>query len=355
MNKRPRFLRLTVREQVVLLKRLGMLLGSNASVVSALEMLWDESSTVSGKYLLNTLAQHVSEGKTLARGFEVCEVFGPFVVSMVSIGEASGSLSENLVYLSEELKKQDAIKKKVISAFVYPTIIMVATIGISLVLTVYIFPKVTPLFQSFKEQLPLSTRVLMSISHVLRTDWMWILVSLACLVAVLTWVLRKSFVRELTDRCVLHIPVVGKIVQLYNLVLISRTMGLLLSSDARVVEALALSATTLSHSGYRTMLMATSNTVSSGQLLSSGLAGSTMLFPSLFVQMIRVGEQTGDVAGSMRYVSHMYEDELTENIKNLTTLVEPVLMVFMGLVVGFVAISIISPIYAITQNLNHYK
>ena len=356
MNNKPRFVRYGMKEQVSLFKRLSMILQSGTPLLSALHMLQSESSTRSVSFVLSSVVERVSQGKTLAQALEVHErVFGVFCISMVRIGESSGTLAEHLSYLADELKKRDALRKRVLGALVYPIIILVATIGISLVLTVYIFPKITPIFQGFKGELPLSTRILIGVSHFLSQYWIVLVFGIVTSIVVFLYALRVSRVRAVYEQIVLRVPLFTSLVRLYNLVLISRTLGLLLRSDVRLSQSLILVGEGIEHRRYRTALAVAEHGIQKGQTLSSQLQTDTLLFPALFVQMLRAGERSGDLSGSLLYVSDMYEDELNELIKNLTTLIEPVLMVLMGVTVGFIAISIITPIYSITQNLNHYK
>ena len=167
-------LRLPIRDQIMFAKRLAMILRSGVPVRESLLMLDVKDNSPSAAYIFGRLLEDVSRGVTLSDAMSaLVTVFGAFSINMVKVGEASGTLHHNLSYLSEELKKKDALKKKVIGALMYPAVIVVATILISTVLTVYIFPKIIPIFQGFKQQLPLSTRVLIALSSFLIKDGLW--------------------------------------------------------------------------------------------------------------------------------------------------------------------------------------
>jgi type II secretory pathway component PulF len=158
--------------------------------------------------------------------------------------------------------------------------------------------------------------------------------------------------RLLINHIILKIPVFGAMSRDYNLATIARTLSLLLKSDVRIVQSLEISGNTLKNEAYKRALRHVEEGVLHGQLLSAQLSKEGALFPSLFVQMVAVGEATGNLSESLMYLSDMYESEINDTTKNLSTILEPILMLVMGMIVGFIAISIITPIYGITQNLH---
>ena len=345
-------LRFPIREQIMFSKRLAMILRSGTPVREALIMLNTAGNSRSAGYLFRRITRDVSHGKPLSAALSnFTSIFGVFSINMIKVGEASGTLHHNLAYLSEELKKKDALKKKVIGALMYPAVIVIATTGISVVLTVYIFPKIIPIFQGFKRQLPITTRILIALSSFLGREGIWVLASLAAVAVGLFLLMRVPGARYVVDRVILRLPLFGRLTRYYNLANITRTASLLLSGDVRIVSAVEIVAESTTNRVYRERLRGIAVTVAQGQKLSAQLACYPSLFPPLATQMIAAGEETGDLAGSLMYVSDMYEEEINDLTKNLTTLLEPVLMIVMGVIVGFIAISIITPIYGITQDL----
>jgi type II secretory pathway component PulF len=344
-------LRFPIREQITFSKRLAMILNSGVAIREGLLML-DSGGSPSVKYILERITDDVSRGISLANALASFEqLVGAFTVNIVRVGETSGMLPGNLAYLSEELKKKETLRKKVFGALIYPAIIVFATVGISLVLTVYIFPKITPIFQGFKKQLPLSTRILIGISNFLIHDGLL----LACLVIIAgigcVFLLRMSRPRHVADFVILTLPIIGRLSRSYNLANITRTMSLLLKGDVPIVQTLEIISNSIGNTVYRDDLVRITDEVRRGKKLSLQMQTCGDRFPSLCTQMISVGEETGDLANSLMYVSEMYEEDINELTKNLATLIEPVLMIVMGVIVGFIAISIITPIYGITQDL----
>jgi len=349
---RPLLLRFPAREQVVFAKRLGMILRSGLPLREGLAIVGGEHTSRSAAYIFARILSDVSRGRTLSSSLaSLSPVFGSFAVHIVRVGETSGMLHQNLEHLSRELKKKEALKKKVLGALVYPAVIVLATIGISLGLTIYIFPKIIPIFQSFKQSLPLSTRVLIAVSGFLVRDGVFVLAAVVAAAAGFFFLLRFEPARRALERVLLRLPIFGALSRSYQLANITRTIGVLLQGDMRIVEALEIVAQT-SHSGmYRDALRHIAAQAAQGQRLSRGMRANPRLFPPLCAQMVSAGEETGSLAASLLYLSDMYEEDINDLTRNLTTLLEPMLMIVMGLIVGFIAISIITPIYGITQNL----
>jgi len=349
----PMFMRFPLQDRILFMKRLGMILRSGMPLMEGLHMLCDESRSRSGSFIYRSLIADVSNGQSLSTGLTRFDRhFGEFCVNIIRIGEASGTLRENLEYLADEMKRKQALKRKVAGALAYPAVIVVATVGIVVMLTVYIFPKIIPIFTSVRATLPLSTRILIVISSFLSAWGLWLFAGLVALSVGLAFLIRVPRVHYRMDRLLLRIPLLGSLSRSYNLANISRTMSLLLRSDVRIVSSFDLVAASTRNLVYREELLAARDGIVQGQKISAQFRRRERLFPGMFTQMVAVGESTGNLSGAFEYISDMYEEEINELTKNLTTLLEPVLMIVMGIIVGFIAVSIITPIYSITQNLS---
>ena len=356
-KKRPRFFRVSLEQQMLMVKRLAILLKAGVPILQALNMMQKQTESKMVKWVLDDLAQGVAHGQYLHTVLDKYRKhFGDFTVNMIRVGEVSGTLHDNLSYLAEVLKKQKELRRKVISALVYPVFIVLATIGITLLLTVYVFPKILPIFQSFTTDLPISTRMLIFISHMLAV-WGWLIALIVVgLIFLFTYLVRKNIKFAVAvDRFLLKIPVLGKLFQFYHMANFCRTMGVLLESDVRIVEATHITAKSTTNLVYKHSLTQLVEIITKGGKISEFLDSNAKLYPAMVGQMVTVGETTGKLSESLLYLAEIYETEVDELTKNLSTAIEPMLMIFMGLLVGFVAISIITPIYSFTQHLNPYK
>jgi len=353
INK-PFFLQFPVKEQMLFTKRLSVLIQAGVPILQALRMIELQASSAGSRYLTHRFAADVEQGQLLSTSLAKYKgIFNNFFINIVRIGEASGTLHENLDYLAQEQKKRIELKSKVTSALVYPGFVVAATFGMTGLLTGYVFPKIMPVFASFKFQLPWTTKTLIALSNVLAHDWEYVLLAMVFVSGVLIFLSRQPRVKLWSDRTILIVPFLGELARSYFLANFCRTLGLLLRSNLAIVEAAKITATTLTSSAYAEKLELLPGHLLKGEKMSACLERYPRLFPVMLTQMVVVGEVTGNLSNTLLYLAGLYEDELGEATKNLTTIIEPVLMIFMGLIVGFVAISIITPIYGITQNLRH--
>jgi type II secretory pathway component PulF len=347
--------KLSLRDQTLLAKRLSFLMNANIPLLESLHVLREQTRSKGHGKMLDAIIGDVAQGQSLSRSFsKFPKVFGDFAVHIVKVGETSGTLSQNLGYLSDELKKRHALKRKVVGAFIYPALISLATLGITAFLMLYLFPKIMPVFTSLHMKLPITTRIVMGASTFLR-EWGLEFVVVAAIAGVVAMTLHKKnqAIRYFFDSLILRIPMLGQMVQYFNIANSSRTLGLLLKSGVRLGEALSITADTTRNLLYKTHYKELVETVNRGEKISLYMVKHPAVFPDIFGHMVAVGEKSGTLSDTLVYLSEMYEAEVDDFTKNLSTLIEPFLMVVMGLVVGFIAISIITPIYGITQNLHN--
>lgn len=343
----------SVLEQSLLLKRLAMLLQSGLPIGTSLRLLV-EGHTVNGTQTrLAHVVTLVESGVPLSHALERGRYpVSTFTRNVIRIGETLGTLPETLNYVAIELKAKHELRKQIIQALIYPAVIILATIAISVFLIVVIFPKIIPIFQSVHTTLPWSTRTLMALSYGLSHYGFIVCGGLVVGLLLLMWSQRFMPVRQFIASVTLRLPVVGRLVLSYQVALGCRTLGVLLASEVRIVEALLTVMESIEHPMYRVAWLRIAEHVQTGQRLSTALRMYPKLFPAVVIQMIQAGETTGNLSESLQYLAVMYEEDVRDITKNLTTLLEPILMLVMGLVVGFIAVSIITPIYGITEHLH---
>jgi type IV pilus assembly protein PilC len=352
-TKHSSFGSLSIKEQAFFAKRLAFLIKAGVPILESLHMIREQTRSRKYGRMLDHIIDDISNGQSLSTSLKKFHrLFGDFAINIISVGEETGILSENLEYLADELKKRQALRRKVVGALVYPVFITIATLGITGLLTAYIFPKIMPIFNSLNVHLPLSTRILIFMSQFLR-DWgIFLILGLLALVIATVIAHRKSKkVHYFFDSLILKTPLVGSMIQNYNLANISRTLSLLLKGGMTLSEAIPITARSTSNLVYRSEFEKLAVVVNRGEKISSHLRKYRKLFPDILAQIVSVGERSGNLSETLVYLSELYESEVEDSTKNLSSLIEPVLMVFMGLIVGFVAISVITPIYGITQHL----
>ncbi|MBA3789339.1 type II secretion system F family protein [Patescibacteria group bacterium] len=335
------------------MKRLALYSGSGISLPRSLGYIAENVKSHSAFFILRTLAATVARGEPLSRGFaKFPHQFDRFTIGFIEAGEASGSLTLTLEHIATLLEKRRMLSQKVLGALVYPAIILVGTICITGFLTFYIFPKILPVLESFQTVLPLPTRLLIGANTFLARDWLWFIVGLALCSIGIFILFRNSFVRRAIEHFFVRIPLFGSLYRNYSVSLFLRVLALLLAGGIRIIPALVLVRAALPGLSYPEALFSTEKQISEGHRFSFALTQHPQLFPPVVIQMIAAGETTGTLCENLDSLATLYENDLEELIKNLTVFIEPILMILMGLIVGFVALAIITPIYSVTQNLN---
>lgn len=302
--------------------------------------------------IVDQIVIDISNGQFLATSLaRFPEVFDGFFVSIVKVGESSGTLASNLLYVAEEMKKSHDLKNRIRSAMVYPFIIMLATITLTSFLVFFVFPKILPIFAILHVQLPLPTRILIAVAEFLISKGLWIIVGLVGFFIGARVLLSVTPIRFLFDKAFFALPIFSQLTIEINMASFTRVLAVLLRGGIKIVDALNITAQTFDNLVYKRELLAAAEEIKKGGQLAPYLSKHGRIFPLLLTGLIEIGENTGNLEDNLGYLSDYYREEAEMSIRNLTTLVEPLMLLIMGMVVGFVAISIITPIYQITQGV----
>lgn len=359
LNKQTRtttpFIHLSLKEQVLFAKRLSFLIMAGVTVYESICMLRDQTKSKRKRDLFDTIAHDVSAGQYLSTSLEKYgNLFGEFTINIIRAGEHTGMLSENLTYLAHELSKRHALRRKIQSALIYPVFICIATLGVTGLLVVYIFPKIMPIFISLNITLPLTTRTLLSVSEYLREWWLFTLLGTVLMLG-LFLTMRRFLIsfRTATDWLILKLPIIGGVACTYNCANFCRTLGLNINAGINLVEAIRITAHATQDSIYKIAYLNIAQHSMGGEKISTTLMHYPNLFPDILPHMILIGETTGNLTQTLQYLSELYEAEIDESTKNLSNTIEPFLLMTMGILVGLIAVSIISPIYEVTHHLSN--
>ncbi len=343
--------RVSLTERALFAKHLAIMLRSGLTLTEALSVARDASR---GKLrsVIGAVLTAAERGRPLSAALgDHPHVFPRFFVEAIRAGEASGTLSENLENVAVALEKEKELVMKVRGAMMYPMVVLAAALLLGLGVAFFILPKIIPLFEGLRVNLPLSTRVLIAFSHVVDDYGLWLFGGVIAGVVALIILLRSAFLRPVVHSLILRLPVVGPIVRGSNLVRMTRTLGMLLKGGLPVDEAIAITRDAASNVHFRSALGAVAERVSKGAKLSEGLAEYPKLFPVIVSRMVGVGEESGRFEDTLFYLAHFYEAEVDNATKNLATAIEPLLLLLIGIVVGGLALAIITPIYEITGNI----
>ena len=346
------FVRLSLNDKMLFIKHLSIAIRSGMTLLSGIQMIRSQTKSGSLKKILDVLLVDIDNGMFLSTSLEKFHgVFGDLFINIVRVGEASGTLTENLNYLAEELKKREELRKKVRGALIYPAVIMAATFGIAGAMIVFVFPKILPVFSSLRVELPITTRMLIALADFMTNNGILMALGIVFFFAGIWLLIKIPTIKFVLHRTLLVLPIFGKVATSVNMANTARTLGLLLKSGIKIVEAVGITADTTANLVYKREIKGAAELVKTGEYFSGYLMKHPNLFPSIMVNMISVGENTGNLSENLEYLAEYYEGEVDDFVRNLSSIIEPVLLLLMGLIVGFIAISIISPIYSITQSL----
>ena len=347
------FNRLSTHEKELFVKRLSYLLKAGIPILQSLTMIKDQTRLNFQKKITQSLIEDVENGQSLSSSLKrFRNIFGDFIINVIRIGEDTGLLHQNLNYLAEELKERRLLRRKVIGAFIYPVFIALTTISITALLIIFIFPKILPILKSLNVPLPITTRFLIGLSGFLSNNGLYVLLGLIFFIIAIIFISKLPKVNLFINNILPSIPIIGKILQNYQLTNVSRTLGILLKSNVTLTESIRITKETTPNLVYKNMLEKIGENILKGKKLSNQFEDFPRFFPILIPQMLSIGETTGNLSESFLYLAEFYKEEVDEMTKNLSNILEPFLMIFMGVIVGTVVISIITPIYGITQHLN---
>lgn len=325
---------------------------SGVAINDALATAADSASS-SMKRVLREVQKSVQAGSTFARALaDHPRVFSSLFIKTVEVGETSGTLAENLEYLAGQLQKEKHLVSKIRGALVYPSIVLLSSITLGVFAVFFVLPKITPLFASLKVELPWTTRLLIWISSTVQNYGVWLLIGAGAIIVALAVLTKQAFMKPITHWFFIRIPIVRMIVRGVNVVRISRVLGTILKSGIAIDEALSITSGTVDNYYYRKALEYIHSSVTQGRSLSDTLVVFPHLFNPLLVRMIRAGEESGKLEESLLYVASYYEEEIDAATKSLSTAIEPMLLLTVGLVVAFLALSIITPIFKATSGVS---
>lgn len=339
-------------DKILFARHLSIMLKSGMPFSEALEALKDQTDSKKLSEIIDYSLRAVKEGESLGQSLRnYKEHFSPLFLHMIEVGEQSGNLPSNLEYLAKQLKKSHDLKSKVKSAMLYPAIVLVATLLLGAGLAFFIFPKLISFFESLDVALPLPTRMVLWLAYNTRDYGIYFLVGLVGLIVGIRLLFRLRKVRFYVHKFWLKLPFVGSIIKKLNLAYFARTLSSLLEAGINIVEALDVAAGVMGNLAYRKELEEAKERIESGESLGMVLKEKDAHFPPVTAHMVEVGEETGSLSNTLLYLADFYEDDLDSATENLAEALEPILLIFMGIAVGFIAIAIIMPIYKITQGL----
>ena len=309
--------KLSLKDQVHFAKRLAFLVRA-VPILESLKMMQKQTKSPARSKILDDVVKSVNSGRTLSDSLSKHRhTFGEFAINIIRVGEQGGILDKNLEYLADELHKRHELRKKVIGSLVYPVFITIATLAISSMVTVFIFPKLMPIFNSLGARLPLTTRALIATSNFLLHYWAYVLFgSIGGIIGLMLAWKKIPAVNYALNYVTLYIPVFGQLSRNYNTTNFCRTFGLLLNCNVGIVNAAKITADATPNLVYKKHIEGLAAQIARGREVSGHLDINPRLFPEMVPQMVAVGEKSGKLERTLLYLSEYYENEVND-ITNL--------------------------------------
>lgn len=342
--------RINARDKIVFAKNLSSMLSAGLSVTRALEVMEKQARKSALKKLLHDLAQDVSKGIPFSEALrKKPKVFPPIFVSMALAGEESGNLSESLGVIASQMEKSYTLTKRVKGAMIYPTVILSLMVVISILLLIYMVPTLTSTFSGLGVELPVTTRAIIVASDFMIKHTIIFITSLILSVVLVLTFARSRIGKKLIESVSLKLPVVGLIIMEVNSARTARTMSSLLSSGVPIVNALEVTESVVPNHLYKEALLDARNSIQKGETISTVLGRYEKIYPPFITEMTAVGEETGKISEMLLNVALFYEEDVDDKTKNLSTIIEPVLMIIIGLGVAIFALSMLAPTYSLVD------
>lgn len=338
-------------EIITFARTLSAMLVAGLPISRALNISTRQVSNPRFKKIINTVAERIKSGKTFSDALAEHSVFSPLFLAMVRAGEESGSLPNALSLIADQLERGYKLKKQIRGAMMYPSVVVVAMIGVAYLMLTQIMPTMIQTFTDQKLTLPASTQFLVNASNFLTHHTVLFIMCVVIFVTAVITAAKTERGKWFIHRALIYMPVIGPMVVEVNAARAGRTLASLVSSGVDMVKSLSITKDVMVNTAFKEVIIQAEEAVVKGKPLSSAFTEHKTVYPPLFGEMIAVGEETGDMSVMLSKLATYYENELEQKMKNITGILEPLLMLFIGGTVGFFAMAIIAPIYSLGDSV----
>jgi type IV pilus assembly protein PilC len=339
-----------LKDKIIFASNLSSMITAGLALSRALEVLVKQTGRAYFKSIIADLLKRVNGGESFSTALAAYpKVFPPVFSAMVAAGEESGKLPQALGIIKEQMSKTYELRRKIVGAMIYPAIIIVAIVAIGILMMTFMVPQLSATFKDLKVELPLSTRLVIASSDWLAAHiWLFLAGLGLLLLGAWSWI-RTTSGQVLVDKIVIKLPVFGELIRQYNTAVIMRTVSSLISSGVSMTESMSITAKVVQNNLYRPVIAGASDEIQKGILLSVVFERNPKLFPVLATELSEVGEETGDLPRLLGEGATFYEGEIDQVTKNLSTIIEPLLMIVIGIAVGFFVVAMIGPMYSLSN------
>ncbi len=337
-------------QKIFFTQNLSVMIKTGFSLAMALNTLSQQSSNKKLQTAILEIKADVENGVSFSNALSKHPgIFSELFVNMIAAGEASGKLDEVLGYLTNQMRKEHALIAKVRSAMMYPTVVVVAMIGIGIVMMITVVPQITSIYTESQLDLPLPTKILIFVSNLMTHQGIFIGIGVAVLAYAFLRFKKTKKGKKYWDTIMLKMPLLGNIIKKINLARFTRTLSSLLKTDIPIVQTFQIISKTLGNSFYIEAMVEASESVKKGISIVKTLETKPKIFPPVVTQMISVGEESGTLDSISEEIANFYEDDVDQTMSGLSSIIEPILMLVIGGVVAVVALAVLMPMYGLVQ------
>lgn len=338
-------------QKMLFVYHLKTMVKAGLSIVAALKILSEEIENKKLRLVIGEIKIEVEKGRQLSEVLaEYPKIFPPIYVSMIGAGETAGKMEEALEQVAAQMHKSHELTSHIRGAMIYPAVVLTAILGIAIEMVVFVLPKIMVMFQDFKTELPLATRILMNTVSFVQSYGILLLFGIIALIALIVYLLRQIPVKRVVHAFSLKLPIFGGIIKKINLARFTLTLSSLLQSTIPIVDAVRITADVQTNLIYHEILLLVSESLKKGESLAEILRRYRNVFPPMVTEMIMVGEESGKSDEMLNELADFYAKEVDSTMKNFSTIIEPVIIVVLGLMVAGIAVAVIMPMYSLAQN-----
>jgi type IV pilus assembly protein PilC len=338
-----------IKDLAIFTRQFATMINAGLPLVQCLDILSQQTENAAFKAVIANVMNDVESGSTLAEGLRRHpRVFDKLFTNMVQAGEAGGVLDDILLRLATYIEKAEALRRKVKSAMTYPLVVAIVAISATVFMLVFIIPTFAKIFTEFGGELPLPTKIVMTLSDFLRAAWYILIGVIIGLVVLYRRYVATEKGRRNVDRMMLRIPVLGDVLRKGSIARFTRTLGTLISSGVPILDGLEITAQTSGNKIIEEAIMATRGSIREGETIAAPLKESNV-FPPMVVQMIGIGEETGALDEMLNKIAAFYDDEVNTAVDTLTSVIEPIMIVVMGLIVGGMVVAMYMPMFKLVS------
>jgi len=336
-----------LKEKLFFVRNLQVMISAGVSLPKSLTVLSEQAKNSKFKRVLSDVAEAIVKGEHFSSVIaKYPEVFSNLFVSIVKVGEESGTLEANLVILARQMEREHELKTKVRGAMIYPLVIAMAMIGIGILMLIMVVPQLAEVFEEFGTSLPLSTRIIIALGDFFKERWYLLALIVFVFLLLAKAALKTGPIKKLLAGFLLKVPIISPLVKKINATYTVRTLSSLIVAGTPLIRSLQIASETISNFYFRKAIEKAIDKVKKGEKLSEALRPYQNLYSPTVIQMIEVGEETGETSGVLQKLADFYEEEVGDATKNLSSVVEPIMMLLIGGIVGFFAVSMVQPIYS---------